>query len=210
MQKFQIDLELLKSNNVTLVQFVTLINIYNNETDFGGIDYNLVLLPLQDRSFIKIVKDDKLKQLYILREKGKLFIEKFIVEQTYIDKKLTEFNNKYLKSEVPNILYNTYQSFDDFVNEYRGLFKGLKPGSQGNLQSIKEKLTKWLKSNPDKTKEDIIRATKLYIHSVDNLKYLQQADYFIYKKDANGIRSRLSDFIDEQEQPENGWTSTLR
>ena len=29
MNKFEIDLELLKSNNITLVQFVTLINIYN-------------------------------------------------------------------------------------------------------------------------------------------------------------------------------------
>jgi len=203
MNKFEIDLELLKSNNVTLVQFVTLINIYNNETDFGGIDYNLVLLPLQDRSFIKIIKDDKLKQLYILREKGKLFIEKFISNN--------EPNVQHFKTEnYPVILKNSKESFDDFVNEYRGLFKGLKPGSQGNLQSIKEKLTKWLKSNPDKTKEDIIRATKLYIHSVDNLKYLQQADYFIYKKDANGIRSRLSDFIDEQEQPTEGWGSVLK
>jgi len=203
MINFIIDLELLKSNNISLVQFVTLINIYNNETDFGGIDYNLVLLPLQDRSFIKIVKDDKLKQLYILREKGKLFIEKFINN--------TEPNvQHFITEDYPIILKNTKESFDDFVNEYRSLFKGLKPGSQGNLQSIKEKLSKWLKSNPDKTKEDIIRATKLYIHSVDNLKYLQQADYFIYKKDANGIRSRLSDFIDEQEQPTEGWGSVLK
>jgi len=42
--KFIIDLEILSENKLSLVQFATLINIYNKVEFFGGIDYNLVIL----------------------------------------------------------------------------------------------------------------------------------------------------------------------
>ena len=68
-----------------------------------------------------------------------------------------------------------------FVKEYRNLWKGLKPGSMGHEQGVKDKLFRWMQSNTEYSKEDIIRAAKLYIKSLDNYTYLQQADYFVYK-----------------------------
>ena len=66
-----------------------------------------------------------------------------------------------------------------------------------------------MKNNPDYSKEDIIKAAKIYINSLDNYTFLQQADYFIYKKDAYGESSRLSAFIDDISKPTDDWTSQI-
>jgi hypothetical protein len=69
--------------------------------------------------------------------------------------------------------------------------------------------------NPEHPFENIIKAVKIYINSLNNqYTYLQQADYFIYKRE-NGSKeesSRLSAFIEEVSDAEvisGGWTSTL-
>lgn len=95
------------------------------------------------------------------------------------------------------------------IDKYRSLWKGLKPGSMGSKQACKNKLIKWMKENPEYSFNDIINAAKTYINSVDNLRYLQNADYFIYKQDKSGINSsRLSSFIDE-EFLDDEWTTSL-
>ena len=66
-----------------------------------------------------------------------------------------------------------------------------------------------MKNNPDYSKEDIIKAAKIYINSLDNYTFLQQADYFIYKKDAYGESSILSAFIDDISKPTDDWTSQI-
>lgn len=203
MTNFKLDLEVIKSNNLSLVQFVTLINIYNNEIDLGGIDYNLVLLSLQDKSFIKIIKED-FKDIYILREKGRLFIESFIITDN-------KPNVQVFKSTIPKLQHHLdrFNDFDNFVKEYRNLFKGLKVGSQGSLPACRDKLKRWMIDNPNYTREDVLKAARIYINTLDNYQYLQQADYFIYKKDKYGEQSRLSVFVDEEETKESGWSSEL-
>jgi hypothetical protein len=98
---------------------------------------------------------------------------------------------------------------DDFVSEFRQLWKGLKPGSMGSQNGCKDKLLRWMKDNPTYGKEDILRASKTYLKSLSNYTYLQNADYFIYKKDAHGESSRLSAFIDEADLPQDEWSSNL-
>jgi len=67
--------------------------------------------------------------------------------------------------------------------------------------------------NPEYTFEQILNASELYINTEGrNTRYLQRADYFIFKQDVHkGEASRLSAFIDELDEiPTNGdWTSTL-
>ena len=89
------------------------------------------------------------------------------------------------------------------VDEYRNCFskdgkgtRGLKSGVMGDRADIVKKLSKWFKETQFRyTWDDVITTAKVYVHSCQesNYKYLQSADYFVYKDG----RSRLSSYIDE-------------
>lgn len=89
------------------------------------------------------------------------------------------------------------------IHEYRAIFsvnergtKGLRIGSMGDEQDCIKKLVKWFKSTNFKyTFEEVLHTARVYVKTCtsENFKYLQAADYFIYKDN----RSRLSSFIDE-------------
>ena len=190
---FIIDFNLNAEQNLSIDEYLVLIHlqddiIYNNS--------NLVLTSLQDKGFIKIVTNEKI----ILREKGTLFLDLISIDSinSAKDKKITKKSSRSINSDL-----------DVLAKEYRMLWKGLKPGSMGSEQGCKEKLFRWMKNNPDYSKEDIIKAAKIYINSLDNYTFLQQADYFIYKKDAYGESSRLSAFIDDISKPTDDWTSQI-
>lgn len=190
---FILDFNLIYEQNLSIDEYLVLIHlqddiIYNNS--------NLVLTSLQDKGFIKIVTNEKI----ILREKGTLFLDLISIDSinSAKDKKITKKSSRSINSDL-----------DVLAKEYRMLWKGLKPGSMGSEQGCKEKLFRWMKNNPDYSKEDIIKAAKIYINSLDNYTFLQQADYFIYKKDAYGESSRLSAFIDDISKPTDDWTSQI-
>ncbi len=190
---FIIDFNLNAEQNLSIDEYLVLIHlqddiIYNNS--------NLVLTSLQDKGFIKIITNEKI----ILREKGTLFLDLISIDSinSAKDKKITKKSSRSINSDL-----------DVLAKEYRMLWKGLKPGSMGSEQGCKEKLFRWMKNNPDYSKEDIIKAAKIYINSLDNYTFLQQADYFIYKKDAHGESSRLSAFIDDINEPIDDWTSQI-
>lgn len=55
-------------------------------------------------------------------------------------------------------------------------------GVGGSITDCIVKMKKFLKNNPDVTPEIINKATQAYINSLDNLKYMRRANYFIYKQ----------------------------
>jgi hypothetical protein len=187
-----LDLGLLNEQNITVKEFICLLSIYNKEDDLNSKH----LLSLQDKNYIKILQDEK-----IIREKGKLLIEFLTIEGigSINNKKTIKKSSRAINADLEN-----------FVEKYRLLWKGLKPGSMGSTNGCREKLQRWMSVNTQYTTENIYNAAKAYIGSVDNYQYLQQADFFIYKKDAFGEQSRLSSFIDEDAGVENDWTKTLK
>lgn len=197
-EAFILDFNLLNEQNLSLVEFITLLKLNHNE-----IDYNLdqdVLNSLQEKQFIKIIKENEVS-ITILREKSKLLIEFLLIEglnSNYKDKKISKKSSRIIN-----------EGFEEFIDEFRLLWKGLKPGAMGSHIACREKLLRWMKDNPKYSKEEILNAAKIYINSLDNYQYLQQADYFIYKKDAHGESSRLSAYIDEEEVNNTNWTTKL-
>lgn len=191
---FILDFSILAEQNLSIEEFITIIHLKE------GIVYNNSprhLKSLEEKQFIKIISDEKI----ILREKGKLFIELISIEKlsSVKDKKQIKKSDRLLENEV-----NT------FIEEFRNKWKGLKPGSMGSLSACKDKMKRWMFENPNYSKDQILKAAEIYIHSLNNYDYLQQADYFIYKKDAHGESSRLSAFIDEIDNIHTeDWTSTL-
>jgi hypothetical protein len=188
---FILDFNLLAEHNLSIDEFLVLIHLndelYNNSTN--------VLKPLEEKQFIKIISDEKV----ILREKGKLLLELISIE------KISSSNKKRIvKSDrLVNVELNS------FINDFRNKFKGLKPGSMGSESACKLKMFRWMKENPQYTSEQILNATEIYIKSLNNYQYLQQADYFIYKKEGKDEQSKLSAFIDEI-SVDDDWTTTLK
>lgn len=193
-EAFIIDFNLLQEQNLTIEEFITIIHLKND------IIYNnspIHLKNLEEKQFIKILSDEKI----ILREKGKLLIELISIN------KIGSVHNKKEIKKSQRLLLNEVNSF---IVDFRNKWKGLKPGSMGSLAACKMKMLRWMEENPEYTPEQIIKAADIYIKSLNNLTYLQQADYFIYKKEGFVEQSRLSAFIDEIDiAVDDDWTSTL-
>lgn len=165
-------------------------------------DREVDLEKLEEKRFIKII-EHKDEEVIILRNKSIEIIELLTVEvdSSYKETKTIKKSQRAVSSEV-----------EDRINEYRELFRGLKASSMGSPKSCKQKLTRWMKENPDYTFDDILQAARLYIQSLNgDYRYLQRADYFIFKQANNREEdSRLSAFIEDiGSYIEDDWTTNL-
>ena len=197
-EAFILDLNFLKEQNLSVIEFITLLQL--NEIDTGlQLDLD-ILHNLQEKQFVKLIID-KFGTNTIIREKSKLLLDFLSIESShsnYKEKKIIKKSNRVIN-----------EGFDEFIEEYRKLWKGLKPGSMGSPGACKEKMLRWMGENPNYTKEDILKAARIYINSLNNYQYLQAAHYFIYKKDGKEEDSRLSAFIEEKEVDNTDWTVKL-
>ena len=197
-EAFILDLNFLKEQNLSVIEFITLLQL--NEIDTGlQLDLD-ILHNLQEKQFVKLIID-KFGTNTIIREKSKLLLDFLSIESSYSnykEKKIIKKSNRVIN-----------EGFDEFIEEYRNLWKGLKVGSMGSPMACKEKMLRWMGENPNYSKEDILKAAKIYINSLNNYQYLQAAHYFIYKKDGKEEDSRLSAFIEEKEVDNTDWTTRL-
>lgn len=197
-EAFILDLNFLKEQNLSIIEFITLLQL--NEIDTGlQLDLD-ILHNLQEKQFVKLIID-KFGTNTIIREKSKLLLDFLSIESSYSnykEKKIIKKSNRVIN-----------EGFDEFIEEYRNLWKGLKVGSLGSYRTCYDKMKRWMSENPNYSKEDILKAARIYIKSLDNYQYLQQADYFIFKKDGKDENSRLSAFIDEHEPNNTDWTTKL-
>ena len=197
-EAFILDLNFLKEQNLSVIEFVTLLQL--NEIDTGlQLDLD-ILHNLQEKQFVKLIID-KFGTNTIIREKSKLLLDFLSIESSYSDykeKKIIKKSNRVIN-----------EGFDEFIEDYRKLRKGLKPGSMGSENACKEKMLRWMGENPNYSKEDILKAARIYINSLNNYQYLQAAHYFIYKKDGKEEDSRLSAFVEEKEVDNTDWTTKL-
>ncbi len=195
MNKFVLDFELLAKEYICTNEFIILAKL-SNDIPILQTEIDDDLYHLQTGGYIKCINENGFK--VILREKGKLFINsvKYKEPEGY-------------KEEVTTVK-KSFNSFEEFVKEYRSLWDGLKPGAMGSKPDCTVKMRKWMINNPEYTQQTILKAARSYINSVENVQFLQQADYFIYKKDKYSETSRLSAFVDEEEVHEGGWSSNLK
>ena len=197
-----LNFDILKNFNITVEEFLFLYNIsQNKEISIINVDIN----ELQNKKLIKIIKNKDEKN-YILREKSQKLIEFLTVE---IDNSLKK--NKTIVKKSDRAIN---ADIGERINDFRIKWKGLKPGfgSMGSLKACKLKLTRWMKENPDYSFDNILEAADIYISSLNgDYRFLQRADYFIFKQENNREESsRLSAYVDEIGVSNNDeWTSTL-
>ncbi len=117
----------------------------------------------------------------------------------YVVSELKKEINK--EKKLGNI--NTRKEIKDWIDEYRALFKGTKIGIMGDPKSCLDKMVRFFEEYPELADKDLIfKATKKYIDSeaMQNYKYLQRADYFIYKLVGKDETSRLASFCSDVEE----------
>jgi hypothetical protein len=187
-----LDFQVLKEQNISIDEFLGLIQLYEKL----GIESKL-LDSLQQKQFIKNTENE-----ITIRERGNLLIELLLIEKV---------NSVKSKKEIRKSERLVNNELNSFIEEFRDKWKGLKPGSMGSLSTCKEKMKRWMRENPTYSPKQILNAADIYINSLNDNTYLQQADYFIYKKDGKEESSRLSAFVDETEiKVADNWTSTLK
>lgn len=96
-------------------------------------------------------------------------------------------------------LYEGEQTEWEWVNkEYRPLFHAVRKDAAGSLSSCLKKMKEFFKAHPAVRKHEVLEAAKMYINSVENPQYLQQADYFIFKNSdtRSSFTSRLEQYLE--------------
>ena len=86
-----------------------------------------------------------------------------------------------------------------WIDQYRAMFR-VRAGHMGDSRGVLDKMTKFIRKNPQYSKDQILAATQRYIESCagDNYRFLMHADYFIYKQDTEKtVRSRLLGFLED-------------
>lgn len=187
-KKIVINFEDLINLNLELNEYVVLFEFYNNGKPIPSEIKNI----LEDKGhIIKIGNSRKIISTEI---------------RNYLNSTLIEDKAKKIDSDTA-----IQQIVNDRIDEYRDLWKGLKPGAMGSLKACKENLLKWLKNNPENNFDDILKAASLYISKLNNVQYLKRADYFIYKKEHGVLNSTLDAYIsDIDNYEEDGWTTEIK
>lgn len=141
----------------------------------------------------------KLAEFQYLIRKGYIKMDRGSESFRFETAKLTPLGESVYEAinTVEEVEKNTHNSNElDWIDEWRDLFKDKKPGGAGNKQGCLKKMEIFLKENPTVTKDEIFLATDAYFNSLDNLKYMQQADYFIYKGTGRDSSSRLGQWVE--------------
>ena len=144
-EAFILDLNFLKEQDLSVIEFITLLQL--NEIDTGlQLDLD-ILHNLQEKQFVKLIID-KFGTNTIIREKSKLLLDFLSIESSYSDykeKKIIKKSNRVIN-----------EGFDEFIEEYRNLWKGLKSGAMGSPNACKEKMLRWMGENPNYTYEEYL------------------------------------------------------
>jgi len=157
-----------------------------------------------------IIDFEILKKYDITAEKLLEYYYIYISDSNTLDKHIECIVKSFIVKDPKNISREIADTINSRFNEFRNKFKGLKLGSMGAPKSCREKLYRWWVENPEYSFDDILKASDIYIQSLQgDYRFLQRADYFIYKKEGKEESSRLSAFIDELEHSNNDWTSKL-
>ena len=155
---------------------------------------------LNRKKFIKIIVKENYPDKYILRIKGKTLVEKLTNVQITMEGDTV--------TETINLTEN-----EILVRDIREKFKGKKTGSMGDKEALARKIDRWKKNHPDVTDKEILLAVDKYLESLNGqYRFLQRADYFVYKQNAHKDESsRLTMFVDEIRTPEENsdWTSNI-
>jgi len=193
-------MEILKEKGLDYNSFFFLYRIVNNIPI-----YNEILEEDPDRLLaLGYIYYEEEADTIMLQQQGIDFIKETVKEL-----------KKAINKEVRQGDLELRNTISSWMDEYRALFKGTKVGAMGDPKACLDKMIRFFTEYPDYANKDIIfNATKKYIQTEanQNYKYLQRADYFIYKVTGKEETSRLASFCSdakENQSLEHSFTQVL-
>ena len=96
-------------------------------------------------------------------------------------------------------LFEEQETGFEWISECMDLFKEINPERRGVKADVLRRMKKFFVNNPSIRKDDVIKATKVYLKSVSEPIYCKKSHKFIYEQDGT---SMLKDYIDRNLQVE--------
>lgn len=195
-----IDFKLLEGIGLNSIDLLYL--YYTQNENFESLKKISPLIDIKDLEKKKYIKIDEDGSIHLRQDSINL------IESSVLDIKVGTSNNKIIKKSTR--LLNT--EINEHLTEFREKWSGLKPGAMGSPKSCSAKLLRWMQENPEYSMQDILEAADKYIASLNgDYRFLQRADYFIFKQENHREESsRLSAFIDEPFLTNEDWTTQLK
>jgi hypothetical protein len=166
--------------------------------------YSLLLLLDRKEELLALFKIDNEKK--VKHDLYKLYT-KHIIENDF--ENLEEFTLETLEAliltkEAKNLITttSTYKDINEFMDIWYNIFpKGIYSGGylvRSGKAGCTIKMVKFIKNNPEFSKELIIRATKLYVSQCASkgYTYMQLAEHFIYKNNKSTLASLCESLMD--------------
>ncbi len=201
--KINLDLTLISLVGLSIGETMAILKLFFDDIAKQFFEYEISDKDIQGllrKKFIKKIVKDNYPDRYILRTSGKSLVEKLTgVMITMEGDQVTDTVN--------------LTSNEILVRDIRDKFRGKKTGSMGDEKALAKKLDRWKKEHPNVSDKEILKATDAYLDSLKgNYRFLQRADYFVYKQNAHKDESsRLSMFVEEIRTPEENsdWTTNI-
>jgi len=195
-----ISTKVLEEEEISVIEFLYLHYLHTKE-NFGMTFEEVDVKKLQEKKFLKISSKNEI----ILRQQSIDLIEFSLIE--------ADISFKTKKRKVTKSIRTINKEVEAFIDTFRHKWHGLKSGAMGGKQACVHKMSRWMKENPEVTPETILAAADRYLETEGrDVRFLQRADYFIYKQDSSKSEaSRLSAYVDDLlvGDSNNDWTSQL-
>jgi len=106
-------------------------------------------------------------------------------------------SQKNLEWKIPLFISEEDEDRNWILDEYRQMFKDIRKDRAGPKKSVEKRMLLFMSNNPTVTGEDILLATKNYLQSLSDSKYLTSAHYFISKGSGTNKVSLLEQWLEE-------------
>lgn len=90
-------------------------------------------------------------------------------------------------------LFEEQETGFEWVTEWMDMFKEVNPERRGVKADVLKRMKKFFINNPSIRKDDVMKATKMYLKSISEPIYCKKSHKFIYEQDGT---SMLKDYVD--------------
>lgn len=111
---------------------------------------------------------------------GSKKIIKVILDNVILIKKN---NINIVTKKIVKLKEENHSNISEWITSWRIMWKGKRVKAMGSKEKCKKNMKEFFKLFPEYTKEHVFKARDKYFYSLEgNMKYLEQADYFIKKR----------------------------
>lgn len=97
----------------------------------------------------------------------------------------------------------------EWIKDWMDLFKAVNPDRRGTKQDVVIRMKRFFANNPGVSKEDVFKATKLYLVGVSQPLYCKKSHKFIYEQDNSSMLKEYIEKIQENNEIKTQWDEVM-